>query len=309
MRWTGVTVIFLLFVSVSGYADSLHEARHAQSTVEQSDVSAQALIDGTLRIMPLGDSITRGSLSSNDNGYRRPLQSRMDGAGITTDFIGSLKTGSMNDNDHEGHSGSFLSEIKNYALLSINAQPNVVLLHAGTNDMDKNIDVANARYRLSEIIDLVYRNCPDAVILVAQIIPCRNANMQARVDAYNAAIPDVVKKRVDAGRKVMAVDMSRLLNTSTDLADDKHPNDQGYSKIGNAWYEAILRAHNQGWITSPPTSKQFSGVGLEVDIGQGATAPLEEDTTPTSIAASANLGIKIDDEGDDVASNGFVSGE
>lgn len=56
-----------------------------------------------LRILPLGASITAGQGSSDGNGYRSYLQ--QDLAGTTMQYVGSLRSGSMTDNYHEGHSG------------------------------------------------------------------------------------------------------------------------------------------------------------------------------------------------------------
>jgi len=94
----------------------------------------RANIGISLRIMPLGDSITWGNLSSIGNGYRGELAAYLDWTNL--DFVGSKIGGQMADNDNEGHSGSFLADIKSYALLSVAARPNVILIHAGTNDMD-----------------------------------------------------------------------------------------------------------------------------------------------------------------------------
>jgi hypothetical protein len=85
--------------------------------------------------MPLGDSITKGSGSRDNNGYRNALRNLL--TPITqVDFIGTLAHGTMPDNSHEGHSGQFLGPIKEWAAAPIRARPNVVLVHAGTNNMD-----------------------------------------------------------------------------------------------------------------------------------------------------------------------------
>jgi lysophospholipase L1-like esterase len=220
--------------------------------------------------MPLGDSITWGSLSSTGNGYRGPLEELFSAAGVDVDFIGTRKHGSMADNDNQGHSGSFLAEIKEYSLLSVAARPNIILLHAGTNDMDLNRDVATAPDRLAAIIDQLLAKCPDASILVAQIIMSTDAAMQARTDAYNAAIAGLVRRyQEEQGRHVMAVDMSKIL-TRTDLADKKHPNDSGYRKMASAWRDAIQRANDAGWVKKPAPYEGFGfGLGLDGTPGTG----------------------------------------
>lgn len=48
--------------------------------------------------------------------------------------------------------------------------------------------------------------CPDATLIVAQIVGALIPTVQKRYDSYNAKIPGVVQKRVDAGKHVLVVD-------------------------------------------------------------------------------------------------------
>jgi len=61
--------------------------------------------------------------------------------------------------------------------------------------------------------------------------------------------------------KVVLVDMSNLLTTS-DLADRKHPNDQGYSKMAQKWKDGILDAQDKGYLSAPADPAQTTGTGL-----------------------------------------------
>ncbi|KAK3617285.1 hypothetical protein LTR56_025386, partial [Elasticomyces elasticus] len=54
----------------------------------------------TLRMLPLGDSITWGYLSSDGNGYRLDLENLLDGNPV--EYIGSQQSGNMADNWNEG---------------------------------------------------------------------------------------------------------------------------------------------------------------------------------------------------------------
>jgi hypothetical protein len=108
-----------------------------------------------LRIMPLDNSITKGNGASDGNGYRKRLRQKLvsydDG---TVDMIGTQKSPKMPvDGDHQGHSGKYLAQIREFLKLSIVAQPNIVLVHAGTNNMDKQIDLAIATDLIEGIMD------------------------------------------------------------------------------------------------------------------------------------------------------------
>lgn len=213
-----------------------------------------------LRIQPLGDSITKGSLSSDGNGYRSGLRQQLEFV-TKVDMIGSLADGTMADNSHEGHSGEFLATIKEFALDSTAARPNLVLLHAGTNNMDLEIDLASSPKLLREIIIELGEEVPDATIIVAKIILANDARMQQNTDSYNAEIENLVKKLQDDGKHVLIADMSKALTVS-DLADKKHPNNGGYQKMAQVWYDAIIKASEKGWLSDPKTPEVTSGVGI-----------------------------------------------
>ncbi|RYP40438.1 hypothetical protein DL767_001674 [Monosporascus sp. MG133] len=103
-------------------------------------------------------------------------------------MIGSLADGTMEDSSHEGHSGSFLAEIHSYALSPLGASPNVVLFHAGTNNMDLYVDVDTAPGLVQRIIDEILDRLPDTTLIVAKIIWANDPRMQANTNAFNARI-------------------------------------------------------------------------------------------------------------------------
>jgi len=218
-----------------------------------------------LRIMPLGDSITYGYASTDGNGYRQYLLTSL--AGNYVNFVGSQKAGTMADNNNEGHSGAIIDEIANYAYLSLPERPNVVLLMAGTNDMNNNVDPGNAPARLSALIDEILAACPDAVVVVAQIIPAANPATFARLTTFNARISLLVNQKQTAGKHVLKAWMPM---TTDDLIDGLHPNGIGYNKMATGWIEALTRANVKGWIGQPVvvnnTGKQTVGAPFTDDM-------------------------------------------
>jgi hypothetical protein len=89
----------------------------------------------SLRIMPLGASVTRGEGPPEPyNGYRKPLRDQLRFLGYPVNMIGCLADGDFNDNQHEGHRGALISQVKDAAPCSINEKPNVVLINVGSND-------------------------------------------------------------------------------------------------------------------------------------------------------------------------------
>lgn len=227
--------------------------------------SAQSL--PALRIMPLGDSITKGSLSSDTTGYRRRLREKLLTKAPDVDMIGSLHDGNMIDSDHEGHSGEYLAEIAQYYKRSINARPNIVCIHAGTNNMDKQRDIDIAPDIFTSIINGIWETAPDATIVVTPVIWANIEEMNRRSDVYNAKIKSIIADKQKDGKHILTASVSIGLS---DLADLKHPNDKGYEKMAVAWYNAILEANEKGWIKSPVKVDQSKLLGM--GLGYGSTS-------------------------------------
>jgi hypothetical protein len=64
----------------------------------------------------------------------------------------------QDDVQHEGHRGYVIDEIREASNLGISSGPNIVLLHAGTNDIHRDIDggrVEDAVQRLKRLADLL----------------------------------------------------------------------------------------------------------------------------------------------------------
>ncbi|KAL9019778.1 MAG: hypothetical protein Q9185_002922 [Variospora sp. 1 TL-2023] len=213
--------------------------------------------------MPLGDSITNGFQSTDNNGYRLTLQRNLAGSKLL--LVGSADGGTMDDNYHEGWNGFTINQIAEKAKLTqAFLRPNIVLVHAGTNDLNMGppIDPDHAPDRLGALVDQLISYGPeDTVILVAQIIDAANAKTRALIRKYNDAIPGMVAQRA-ANNHVAVVDFRNALSDS-DYADGLHPNDVGYKKMGDIWFKAIQTAADKGWIKAPegPTPKLGAAQG------------------------------------------------
>ncbi|EAT78480.2 hypothetical protein HBI56_184660 [Parastagonospora nodorum] len=203
----------------------------------------------SLRILPLGDSITWGFINGGgSNGYRERLLADLKSGGYSVDFVGTQKSGTMADKDNQGFPGYTISQIRGVAAGGLALKPNVVLLHAGTNDLNRGNPAsepdAQAPQRLGQLIDDVLKAVPDAVVIVAKIIQSKQSGLNANVKTFNNAIPAIVAARVSKGSKVSVVDMS-VLNTSSDLSDNLHPSVAGYARMGDIWNAGIKAVASQ----------------------------------------------------------------
>ncbi|MFD9129300.1 GDSL-type esterase/lipase family protein [Kitasatospora sp. NPDC059571] len=204
-----------------------------------------------LRVMPLGDSITAGYRSTSDAGYRGPLadlvaqQSR-----YTVDLVGSRGNGAVTDPDNEGHSGFMVDDIRSGADGWIAAaQPDVVLLHIGINDLDRSTDKAHAADRASALIDRILADRPGVTVLVMGLIPT-TPNLTALVADYNDKLSQAVVAKQGQGRKVRYTAAPAL--TAAEMADGLHPDDQGYQRLAQTFDQALDRAFTDGLAVPAP---------------------------------------------------------
>ena len=218
--------------------------------------------DGTAcKIIPFGDSITDGYNADTPGGYRVELFRLAHVAGKNVTFVGSGANGPDTvdgvafPRNHEGHSGWTIAPAGGRSGVSTlvatvmpQYTPHIVLLMIGTNDAIDNYDMANAPARLGALIDSIYAQLPDVLIVVAQPIPARgdaskgdDTALSDRIKTFNDAIPAVVQEHADAGKHILVVDMFTPFdpNKTSLLEDQWHPNLQGYVVLGTQWYAVL----------------------------------------------------------------------
>jgi lysophospholipase L1-like esterase len=200
-------------------------------------------LEHALTVMPLGDSITDGL--NNTGGYRSDLFQAFTVDGRYVDFVGSQVSGpaQLRDQDHEGHPGWRIDQLDAAVTGWMTTyQPDVVLLHIGTNDVIQNWALSQAPDRLSTLVDDITAADPRAEVDVATIVPFADPGQDAAARAYNAAIPGIVAAKAGAGRHVDLVDMHAAIGTTDLSPDGVHPSSGGYSKLAARWYARFTGA-------------------------------------------------------------------
>ncbi len=229
-----------------------------------------------VRIMPVGDSITRGNFIGENNhhadvnggGYRLPLQKMLKAENFSYQFVGELgywAYGSLGECDPDFqryHHG--LSGFGNRAIRRGMALP--------PSDMRK-ISRPEKPIKVPGIVDSLRRWSPDVILLmsgangfmpaerdlliqtiaenftgvlfVATIPPqCAPRPGFENVDAYNASLKDGIAKIKDPKCKIYFVDMNSALTTDDLLPDGVHPKKSGEEKIAKRWFETLMK-HRQ----------------------------------------------------------------
>ncbi|WP_133272943.1 GDSL-type esterase/lipase family protein [Hymenobacter radiodurans] len=150
-----------------------------------------------------------------------------------------------------------LAESRQWAL---DYQPDIVLLHAGTNDCFAKQPVEEIRDNLGRIIDELRKGNPRVKVLLAQLIPSAPpyADLNPKITALNALLPALARVKTSTQSLVVVVDHNSGFSqeAGVDLHDGLHPNAQGEAKMAARWYQALQAPALLG---PPPTQHALLG--------------------------------------------------
>ncbi|MBU0474338.1 MAG: T9SS type A sorting domain-containing protein [Bacteroidetes bacterium] len=217
----------------------------------------------TLKIHPIGDSITRGTRGDT---YRNYLKTILRDHNIEVDFVGqcsnAANSGSVwadypdlynlleGDIEHDGYGGLRIDQLtdmtyntrgypqKTIEQLVIDNPSDIILLMMGTNDIISQFQLDNAPARLDTLIRKIL-NSTSGHLIVSNITPTPLPLATERINTLNSFIPAIVDSYKTLGKNISFIDINSMLGNS-DISDDSyHPNSQGYENIAKGWYEAI----------------------------------------------------------------------
>jgi lysophospholipase L1-like esterase len=197
-----------------------------------------------VRILAIGDSITVGYGSADNQGYRTWLADLLDQQRIRP----IMST--------HAHGGWYLSDVMpGLAAALTSANPDIVTVNIGTNDW------AGTGYQdaYGQMIDQILASSPTVRVACALIPISQAANIQASETRVNAAVQAAVQARASTGRIVVSDHRGTTSAPWTQYATDGsappsgrwtfdgvHPNDAGYLRMAQAWLSTI-----QPWLPTP----------------------------------------------------------
>lgn len=209
-------------------------------TVNGAEDPAESSGDGTVAIMPIGDSITAGPF------YRIPFVRRVLSADCDVDFVGTFSgTGGDEpadadelDLDHQALGGATSREIREQLDGWLEQhQPDIALIYLGINDFYRNLDREETIENLDAVIDNLRTANPNVRILLAQIMPA--VDVEQGVEALNTRIDQLGRVLDTTASPVVVVDMATGVDVDTDLVDDVHPDDAQSTAMADRWTDAI----------------------------------------------------------------------
>ncbi|VGO21633.1 Multidomain esterase [Pontiella sulfatireligans] len=228
-----------------------------------------------IRIMPLGDSITRGYGAgiSNESSFRKTLRQLLADDGYGIDFVGSQTSGFFADNQHEGRNGWYAghdtatNNVLDHIADWMAATPaDIVLVHLGTNDILHNDEDAN---EVSDIMDVIFVANPDATVVLALIINAQACRPE--ITTYNSNLNAMAIARIASGDDIIVVDMENgagIDYSSGDMADGLHPSPIGYDKMATNWYPAVVQAISQQRVQPAIESLSIAGASISLQLGR-----------------------------------------
>ena len=288
---------------------------------ERSNLNKSAQVSSTtIKIMPLGDSITWGTNpdDANSPGYRRSLYSQLTNAGYIVDFVGSLSGGLPNDfdRDNEGHPGWVAGDpafdqngrldTKLKGFLTSNP-PDIVLLLIGTNDITEQGNqwektAAEVTVAIRKLIDTIYVFNPNIKIFVGKIIDrVDNQYRHDKTVAVNSLLQTTIDSLSVAEKsKITIIDMYTPLGDyysnhsnpnftyGTDNLHALHPNNAGYQTMENTWFTAFQNFY-QPVLSSPTNNATNQVVNLSLTWNAPPAASIMSVVYDLQVAVDTNF--------------------
>ncbi|CAG7962853.1 unnamed protein product [Penicillium nalgiovense] len=230
-----------------------------------------------LRVLPLGASITMGYKSADGNGYRKWLRQQLRYAGWDVDMVGTLRSGTMHDNDHDGHIGWRIDQIASHVKEIIPQQPNVILINAGTNDALQKYKVDTAGKRMDSLLTYLFDNIPNTTIILSTLT--FNGEEPLLSTEINKQYLELAAKRRARNECLVLADMSSFIRWKQ-LVDKIHPTADGYKKMASVWWAAIQQAEEEGFLKAPKTTSTNNAT-----ISKALEKSLDDSTADPSLPA------------------------
>ena len=232
-------------------------------------------VDATTRIVPLGDSLTKGMLDTDDGGmhptYRYWLWNKLRSNGYDVDFVGSWNVPNFPvsfDKDNEGHGGYTIGGILNgvgtggkLSTWLSGYSPDMALVLIGTNDVLAQTPMATRFSNLNGVVNTLRAKNPRITIVLAKLPPTGDSyrNVNSGLIEFNNQLPSWASSRSTSTSRIIVVDLYSGFDGKSDNQGPRyiHPDESGEKKIADRFYAAITPYLSKGTpVTTKPTATQ-----------------------------------------------------
>ncbi len=220
------------------------------ATAEMSQTKIQGLFLACLMLClsgcgnGSGDDVTYVAIGASDavgigatpvtNGYVFRIRDKLQDDGVGTDL------------KNLGIPGAKIGAMRDIALPeAIRFDPDLVTIFAGANDLIQGESVSSFQDNLDKMIaelqektdaDIIIGDLPDLTRLPKYLDGSDGDVTSENVAAYNQAIRSVASRY---GLTLVRLSQDEPSDKYTSEADGFHPNDRGYERIANLYYEVI----------------------------------------------------------------------
>ncbi len=249
--------------------------------------------DASVKIAPIGDSITRGGLMPDSPypSYRYYLWTMLRNGGYDVDFVGSTTDPNfqkfMFDQDHDGYSGYTTELLANdMDRMLMSDTPEIVLLDIGTNDVLQQVPMKDRMRYIDRIVASLRQKNPNVRIMLAQISPTADTfrNTNSGLDEYNEQLLSYAQRMTTTASPIVIVDMNTAWSTERfTQADGIHPTTEGEVQLAQRWANALI---STGIIT-PAVPTQVPVTVAPTPVPTTAAPIIIPTAQPTAIVTAA----------------------
>lgn len=217
----------------------------------------------TTRVMAVGDSITAGIGFPASGGFRVPLFTAMAARGwnfttvgpnigppqpplhFLSPFISSrwAGAGGWSTNDIIGRDAKRNRSGVGIAAWIRDADPDIILLHIGTNDVIGDWDKKETLVSdYGALLDEIYTAKPTVRVLAATPLQFAANRDYPTILALGRIVEREAAERTARGQRMYAVPMQNALPDRSYYSDGVHPSRLGYQTMARVWFDALAAA-------------------------------------------------------------------
>lgn len=205
--------------------------------------------------LPIGDSITYGYVADTEDSYRYALYQKLVAAGLSPTFVGHLSYGQAPSNANSGVVGAKTSDHLSTGSIAIankigpgKIRADVISLYIGANDAADSTGMSAFQSSYAQLLAELHAAEP-----TARFVGCLIGDgggigsvRSANIAQINAWLPSLWDAAETSGLLIARADC-RVLSANADhlrseVTGGLHPNGNGYIKLSDALFPAVLNA-------------------------------------------------------------------